>query len=79
MQALTCIFKREESRNERENQNYGCTNGTITYAWDNIPLSGTYKIYSEAIGWNKQMIKSDEVIIIVNNIIQEEEEEGEAE
>lgn len=43
-------------------------------AWDDIPVSGTYKVYGEAIGWAKQEVKSDQSIIIVNNIKEEKEE-----
>ncbi len=42
--------------------------------WDKIPLSGTYKIYAEAISWTKEKISTPEIIIIVNNINKENPE-----
>ncbi len=36
--------------------------------WDNIPESGTYKIYSEIKTWNNNTIKSNEGLIIISNI-----------
>jgi 1A family penicillin-binding protein len=43
-------------------------NNQITTYWTNTPLSGTYKLYSEAVSWNNISTKSKETIIIVNNI-----------
>lgn len=40
---------------------------TITTTWDKAPISGTYKINAEAIGWLKQTDESNESYLIINN------------
>lgn len=43
------------------------TSDETSILWQKSPVSGTYKLYCEAYGWNGQYIKSNEVIIIVSN------------
>ena len=43
---------------------------TITWLWNDIPPSGTYKIYGEAVTWKNEKIKTNDITIIINNINQ---------
>jgi len=51
-------------------------NGQISVKWQDVPVSGTYRIYGVATGWNKQEAKSNEIILIVNNTNPPPAEEG---
>jgi len=44
------------------------TTEMTTGSWLLIPKSGTYKLYGQAIGWQGQRSKSNEMTIIINNI-----------
>ncbi len=35
--------------------------------WTTVPPTGTYKLFAEAIGWNNQLEKSEEITVIINN------------
>ncbi|MBU4216690.1 penicillin-binding protein [Candidatus Parcubacteria bacterium] len=40
---------------------------TEAIRWAEIPATGSYKLYSEAVLWSGKLIKSDEVSITINN------------
>ncbi len=40
----------------------------VSMHWEDIPFSGTYKVYTEVHGWNNQIKKSNGINITVNNI-----------
>ena len=40
-------------------------NNPETFTWLTPPISGNYKLYGEAIGWNGQLIKSEEKYITI--------------
>ena len=43
-------------------------NSSVLTQWMSVPASGTYRLYAEAHGWNKQFVKSREIVVSVTNI-----------
>ena len=45
-----------------------------SYQLNDLPESGTYKYYGEAVTWSKRSIKTEEIVLIINNTEVKEEE-----
>ncbi len=43
-------------------------NSSVLTQWMSVPASGTYRLYAEAHGWNRQFVKSGEIVVSVTNI-----------
>ena len=58
----------DEEKNENKISAITDLKNVNEYLWDEVPTSGTYKIFARTNTWTNKVIESEEVVVTVNNV-----------